>query len=208
MASTRGALMHATPKRGIGLSDAAEQRWHQMTGGMHLLPAVAGLSEEDVQNNVCNQMQPVLPLAQAMGLAEASRSMQQERNNLPAPAFAAPVPRQANMRSGVQIAAAVPTQLLSDEWSQDPNAPPLPPSLQRLVDAGPFVPPAGEEWHILNGWHVRISRSELDALLARAEASESEEEEDDGNSRADTSVGRGSHIDSEDGESTDVEELA
>eukprot|EP00928_Gymnodinium_smaydae_P008060 TRINITY_DN12905_c1_g1_i1.p1 TRINITY_DN12905_c1_g1~~TRINITY_DN12905_c1_g1_i1.p1 ORF type:complete len:239 (-),score=33.57 TRINITY_DN12905_c1_g1_i1:596-1237(-) len=212
MTSTQNAPVQVTSRR--GLSDAAEQRWRQMSGGRHLFCAVAGVLEEDVQSNACYQIQPVLPLAQAMGFASGRRPMHQEHEDESASTSSAHLSQGANVirrddehdthtSGGMRISAARPIQQLCDERSQDPNAPPLPPSLQTLVDAGPFVAPDGEEWHELNGWHVRISRSELDELLARAEESDSGEESVD--SRADTSVGSGSVFDSEDGESIEAE---
>eukprot|EP00928_Gymnodinium_smaydae_P049144 TRINITY_DN3295_c0_g1_i1.p1 TRINITY_DN3295_c0_g1~~TRINITY_DN3295_c0_g1_i1.p1 ORF type:complete len:252 (-),score=19.89 TRINITY_DN3295_c0_g1_i1:242-922(-) len=57
-----------------------------------------------------------------------------------------------------------------------------------------FVPPDGEEWHLLDGYYVRMSRAELDEVLARAEASDSEA---DMISLADTSVGPDSDEDDE-----------
>eukprot|EP00928_Gymnodinium_smaydae_P009707 TRINITY_DN13631_c1_g1_i1.p1 TRINITY_DN13631_c1_g1~~TRINITY_DN13631_c1_g1_i1.p1 ORF type:complete len:195 (+),score=43.13 TRINITY_DN13631_c1_g1_i1:66-650(+) len=139
----------------IGLSDAAEQRWQQLTGGAHLLE---NLYRPQPQGNV----------------------------------------QELHRRGGATVAHAFPTPELLEQLSQNPDAPPLPESIQRQIYASPFVPPEGEEWHVLHGFLVRMSRAERDRLLARAEASDSEEdeedeEEDDGiDSEADTSVGSGS----------------
>eukprot|EP00928_Gymnodinium_smaydae_P070034 TRINITY_DN5397_c0_g2_i1.p1 TRINITY_DN5397_c0_g2~~TRINITY_DN5397_c0_g2_i1.p1 ORF type:complete len:258 (+),score=38.51 TRINITY_DN5397_c0_g2_i1:91-774(+) len=203
--------LQAKPHSSIGLSDAAEQRWRQLTGGRHLLPAVAGLLEEDVQNNVRNQLRPVPPLAQTMGFACGRRPMDQAYEDV-TPAAMPHLSRAVHRgesgdeastpaRSGISMTAARPTQQLLDEMSQDPNSPPLPPLFQSWKDAGPFVPPDGEEWHVIHGWHVRISAAEMQELLEQAEASESEDE-DDVDSQTDTTYRFGSACDSEDDEST------
>eukprot|EP00928_Gymnodinium_smaydae_P012766 TRINITY_DN14650_c0_g2_i5.p1 TRINITY_DN14650_c0_g2~~TRINITY_DN14650_c0_g2_i5.p1 ORF type:complete len:235 (-),score=36.23 TRINITY_DN14650_c0_g2_i5:229-897(-) len=202
MASCESALVQKPLKRSIGLSDAAEQRWREMNGGEHLLPTVAGLLEEHVQDNACKQRQPVLPLAQAMGPACGRRSMSEQRGNVVVAASSAHLPQEfirmnrddgqdTQTRSGIRVPAALQTQQLYEESSRAYDGPPLPPSLQRLVDA------------VLNGWRVRITQSQLDDLLTQVEASDSGEEEVD--SQADTSVGPGSASDSEDDDGIDAE---
>eukprot|EP00928_Gymnodinium_smaydae_P090445 TRINITY_DN7423_c1_g1_i1.p1 TRINITY_DN7423_c1_g1~~TRINITY_DN7423_c1_g1_i1.p1 ORF type:complete len:159 (-),score=39.93 TRINITY_DN7423_c1_g1_i1:266-742(-) len=97
--------------------------------------------------------------------------------------------------NGMGFAAAIPTQELLEDMMRGPNAPPLPKCFQKWWNA-PFVPPEGEEWHVLEGFYVKMSRAELDALLAHAE--ESDSEDDDVDSLADTSVGTGSDCGDED----------
>eukprot|EP00928_Gymnodinium_smaydae_P012788 TRINITY_DN14665_c0_g1_i5.p3 TRINITY_DN14665_c0_g1~~TRINITY_DN14665_c0_g1_i5.p3 ORF type:complete len:163 (+),score=43.53 TRINITY_DN14665_c0_g1_i5:120-608(+) len=93
------------------------------------------------------------------------------------------------------LACAIPTQELLEEMTRGPNAQPLPRSFQRWVNAGPFVPPEGEEWHVLDGFHVRISQAELDAILERAAESDDGEDDVDSLADADTSVGSSSDYD-------------
>eukprot|EP00928_Gymnodinium_smaydae_P068532 TRINITY_DN516_c1_g1_i2.p1 TRINITY_DN516_c1_g1~~TRINITY_DN516_c1_g1_i2.p1 ORF type:complete len:231 (-),score=30.36 TRINITY_DN516_c1_g1_i2:357-1049(-) len=217
MSSVQGEPSHsqATPQRRIGLSDTAEQRWRQLTGGRHLISAVPGLLEGDVQNNVFNQLQPVPTLAQAMGFASRPRPMYEEYEGETASDSRAHVLQEAiannstqdelfHTRGGTAVSAVRPTRQLLDEMFRNPDAPRLPASLQSLAAAGSFVPPAGEEWHVISGWHVRISRAELDQVHARAEASESEE--DDLDSLADTAYGSGSDQDREERESAQASE--
>eukprot|EP00928_Gymnodinium_smaydae_P068533 TRINITY_DN516_c1_g2_i1.p1 TRINITY_DN516_c1_g2~~TRINITY_DN516_c1_g2_i1.p1 ORF type:complete len:229 (-),score=34.89 TRINITY_DN516_c1_g2_i1:215-901(-) len=210
MSTEQDETVDATPRRSLGLSATAEQRWRQLTEGRHLIPGVPGLREEDVQNNALNRLQPAPTLAQAMGLADRRRPMYEEDEDEVAPDSSAHILREAVVVNGdrdqysqtiggTAVSAARPTQQLLDEMTRDPGAPPLPASLRRLAAAGPFVPPEGEEWHVINGWHVRISRAELDQLLAEAEASESGEEDVD--SQADTVYGPGSDRDREEVES-------
>eukprot|EP00928_Gymnodinium_smaydae_P058978 TRINITY_DN42201_c0_g1_i1.p1 TRINITY_DN42201_c0_g1~~TRINITY_DN42201_c0_g1_i1.p1 ORF type:complete len:181 (-),score=27.29 TRINITY_DN42201_c0_g1_i1:321-785(-) len=107
----------------------------------------------------------------------------------------------ARPRSGMCVGAVIPTQELIENMLRDSDALSLPASFQHWVNV-PFVPPDGEEWHVLDGFHVRISRAELDHLLGET-ASESEGEYVD--SQAETSVGD-SDVD-EDGERmSDTEE--
>eukprot|EP00928_Gymnodinium_smaydae_P022195 TRINITY_DN18718_c0_g1_i1.p1 TRINITY_DN18718_c0_g1~~TRINITY_DN18718_c0_g1_i1.p1 ORF type:complete len:141 (-),score=3.65 TRINITY_DN18718_c0_g1_i1:192-554(-) len=118
MASSHSTPVRATPTRNIGLSDAAEQRWRQMTRGRHLLPAVPGLLEEDVQNNVCNQMQAALPLQRAMGFASARRSMRPVSNSHLSPEDTLSRrngERDAQTSSGIRTSVAYPTRQLCDE---------------------------------------------------------------------------------------------
>eukprot|EP00928_Gymnodinium_smaydae_P072101 TRINITY_DN5551_c0_g1_i1.p1 TRINITY_DN5551_c0_g1~~TRINITY_DN5551_c0_g1_i1.p1 ORF type:complete len:148 (-),score=22.84 TRINITY_DN5551_c0_g1_i1:332-775(-) len=123
-------------------------------------------------------------LNRGIGLSEAAE--QRWRRHLSCP-FPAP---SAARSSGSIISDVIPTQQLLQDMTRNPNAPPLPASFQRWVDV-PFEPPQGEDWHILDGFHVRMSRAEWDELQARAEASSDGGEEDE-YSEADTSVGPGS----------------
>eukprot|EP00928_Gymnodinium_smaydae_P012765 TRINITY_DN14650_c0_g2_i3.p1 TRINITY_DN14650_c0_g2~~TRINITY_DN14650_c0_g2_i3.p1 ORF type:complete len:230 (-),score=20.13 TRINITY_DN14650_c0_g2_i3:272-925(-) len=202
MASFESAPVQTPLKSSIGLSDAAEQRWREMNGREHLLPNVAGLLEEHIQDKARKQMQSVLPLAQAVGPACGRRSMSEQRGNVVAAGSSAQLPqesirmnrddgRDSQMRSGIRVPATLQTRQLYEESSRAYDGPPLPPSLQRLVDA------------VLHGWRVRISQSQLDELLTRVEASDSGEEEVD--SQADTSVGPGSASDSEDDDGIEAE---
>eukprot|EP00928_Gymnodinium_smaydae_P005898 TRINITY_DN12045_c0_g1_i1.p1 TRINITY_DN12045_c0_g1~~TRINITY_DN12045_c0_g1_i1.p1 ORF type:complete len:161 (-),score=30.88 TRINITY_DN12045_c0_g1_i1:371-799(-) len=99
-------------------------------------------------------------------------------------------------RGSFGMGAAIPTPQLLEEMTRDPGAPPLPQSFRKWLLA-PFVPPEDEEWHVLNGFYVRMSRAELDQLLANADDSEYE---DDTGSELATSVG-----DSDNGEGEDRE---
>eukprot|EP00928_Gymnodinium_smaydae_P035739 TRINITY_DN2509_c0_g2_i1.p1 TRINITY_DN2509_c0_g2~~TRINITY_DN2509_c0_g2_i1.p1 ORF type:complete len:211 (-),score=22.89 TRINITY_DN2509_c0_g2_i1:195-827(-) len=202
--STR-ASVPATPQRSIGLSDAAEQRWLSLTGG--------GVDPQADHNSTGYWLRPAPPLAQAMGMGVSRpRPMFPEDEDDLTPASAMRPAQQASIanrgdeattrgRVGMGFSAARPTQQLLNELSRDSDAPPLPPHWQRWVGAEPFVPPEGEEWHIVSGFHVRISRADADELRARMEASESAEEDVD--SEAATSYCPGSECDSEDGEDGD-----
>eukprot|EP00928_Gymnodinium_smaydae_P091159 TRINITY_DN7485_c0_g1_i1.p1 TRINITY_DN7485_c0_g1~~TRINITY_DN7485_c0_g1_i1.p1 ORF type:complete len:225 (-),score=39.45 TRINITY_DN7485_c0_g1_i1:209-883(-) len=201
--------LQAKPQRSIWLSATAEQRWRQLTGGRHLISAVPGLLEEEVQNNVSPQLQPAPPLAQALGFADRRKPMYEQCEGDLSSNYNARLVQQAvavggsheehsQTRGGAAVSAVRPSRQLLEEMFLDPRAPPLPASLQRLA-ATPFVPPDGEEWQLLNGWHVRISRAEMDQLLAQAEASESGE--DDVDSLAETASGLGSDRNQEDRES-------
>eukprot|EP00928_Gymnodinium_smaydae_P079012 TRINITY_DN63040_c0_g1_i1.p1 TRINITY_DN63040_c0_g1~~TRINITY_DN63040_c0_g1_i1.p1 ORF type:complete len:127 (+),score=23.88 TRINITY_DN63040_c0_g1_i1:291-671(+) len=110
--------------------------------------------------------------------------------------------RQLRSAEGMAMCCARPTQQLLEEMMQNSDAP-LPRSFQKWVGAPPFVPPEDEEWHVISGFHVRISRAELDELLAQAEASESEDGDID--SLADTSVGGSSVRDDESEREDDLE---
>eukprot|EP00928_Gymnodinium_smaydae_P033873 TRINITY_DN2413_c0_g5_i1.p1 TRINITY_DN2413_c0_g5~~TRINITY_DN2413_c0_g5_i1.p1 ORF type:complete len:216 (-),score=41.26 TRINITY_DN2413_c0_g5_i1:293-940(-) len=176
----------AVPQRSIGLSDAAEQRWRELTGGR--------------THCWSSQLREIPPLAQALGFANRRTTMSEEYEDSVAPSSSAQRSQEANVlrggghgnfrATGGWLAAARPTLQLLDEVARDPDAPPLPASLLRLIEAGPFVPPEDEEWHIIDGWQVRISREEMEELLARADASESGG--DDVDSLADTTCGSGS----------------
>eukprot|EP00928_Gymnodinium_smaydae_P017438 TRINITY_DN16664_c0_g1_i1.p2 TRINITY_DN16664_c0_g1~~TRINITY_DN16664_c0_g1_i1.p2 ORF type:complete len:116 (+),score=28.08 TRINITY_DN16664_c0_g1_i1:115-462(+) len=91
---------------------------------------------------------------------------------------------------------AIPTQELLEEMTRGPNARPVPRCFQKWLNE-PFVPPEGEEWHVVDGFWVQISRAELDRILARAEALEDGDDEDV-DSLADTSAGTGSDWDEKD----------
>eukprot|EP00928_Gymnodinium_smaydae_P015943 TRINITY_DN15932_c0_g1_i1.p1 TRINITY_DN15932_c0_g1~~TRINITY_DN15932_c0_g1_i1.p1 ORF type:complete len:201 (+),score=21.14 TRINITY_DN15932_c0_g1_i1:70-672(+) len=155
----------------IGLSDAAEQRWHRLTGGAHLLGNLYQPQQHD------NMFRLTPSVQQSVG-ASSGQDLHQ--------------------REGATIALAYPTHELLEQTAQDHESSPLPNSPERRIDAPTFVPPDGEEWHMLHGFLVRMSRAERDRLLARAEESDSEDEEEDGiDSEADTSVGSGSVSDLE-----------
>eukprot|EP00928_Gymnodinium_smaydae_P045408 TRINITY_DN30273_c0_g1_i1.p2 TRINITY_DN30273_c0_g1~~TRINITY_DN30273_c0_g1_i1.p2 ORF type:complete len:230 (-),score=33.58 TRINITY_DN30273_c0_g1_i1:277-903(-) len=187
-AQSGAMLLPETPKRSIGLSDAAEERWRRLTGGKH------------VHSDEYNPFEPVPPLGCER------RRIYQEPEDVDVPAcntrthlsqeaddsVSADDAESTRTQGGVRMAVAYPTQQLLE----DPTAPPLPPSLQRLLHSRPFIPPRGEDWQIVNGWYVRISRAELDQLLADAEASESGEEDVD--SPASTKFDSGCECASED----------
>eukprot|EP00928_Gymnodinium_smaydae_P036082 TRINITY_DN25267_c0_g6_i1.p1 TRINITY_DN25267_c0_g6~~TRINITY_DN25267_c0_g6_i1.p1 ORF type:complete len:198 (-),score=25.34 TRINITY_DN25267_c0_g6_i1:269-862(-) len=184
----------------IGLSDVAEQRWRQLTGGKHLL--------EGVYMQAPPKHHDTDFYAQRLGFASRGGDQKQNQDDDFVPAFepqsatTASGGRDSRPREGVRVALAYPTQQFIQEMSQNPNAPLLPSTMR---DAPPFVPPEGEEWHIIEGFYVRMSRAELDQLLARADASDSEDEDID--SLADTSVGGGSVCDDDVGERDDDYEV-
>eukprot|EP00928_Gymnodinium_smaydae_P093781 TRINITY_DN78094_c0_g1_i1.p1 TRINITY_DN78094_c0_g1~~TRINITY_DN78094_c0_g1_i1.p1 ORF type:complete len:227 (+),score=36.61 TRINITY_DN78094_c0_g1_i1:33-683(+) len=111
-------------------------------------------------------------------------------------------PEEANsqLRPGVTIAFACPSQAFL-EAARHPDAPPLPPSMMRFAEQN-FVPPDGEEWHLVNGFYVRIPRSELDRIMARADAIDNGEE-DSTDSGASGSTRVGSDREDDDPERTD-----
>eukprot|EP00928_Gymnodinium_smaydae_P008565 TRINITY_DN13111_c0_g1_i1.p1 TRINITY_DN13111_c0_g1~~TRINITY_DN13111_c0_g1_i1.p1 ORF type:complete len:163 (+),score=31.70 TRINITY_DN13111_c0_g1_i1:100-588(+) len=120
-----------------------------------------------------------------IGLSSAAEQRwQQHLNRARAPVIPnSRIFQTARSHAGTSLAYAIPTQELIEEMTRDPDAPPLPPSFLRYANGKPFVPPEGEEWHVVDGFHVRISRAELDELLA------SDSDSEDMGSQADTSVG-------------------
>eukprot|EP00928_Gymnodinium_smaydae_P070033 TRINITY_DN5397_c0_g1_i1.p1 TRINITY_DN5397_c0_g1~~TRINITY_DN5397_c0_g1_i1.p1 ORF type:complete len:224 (+),score=59.76 TRINITY_DN5397_c0_g1_i1:50-673(+) len=186
MASTQSVPMNLslTTQRNIGLSDASEQRWRQLTEGRHLLSAGAGLLEEEVHNDVRNYLQQGSSLAQVMGFACRPRPMHQEYDDVGTPDSVADLSQEAHLV----------------ERDDEDNAQ----QLQSLRDVSSFVDPDGEEWHMIDGCYVKLSRAEMQQLIAQAEASESGDEYEE--SLADTSYCSGSFCGSEDAESTDSED--
>eukprot|EP00928_Gymnodinium_smaydae_P047580 TRINITY_DN31767_c0_g1_i1.p1 TRINITY_DN31767_c0_g1~~TRINITY_DN31767_c0_g1_i1.p1 ORF type:complete len:207 (-),score=27.87 TRINITY_DN31767_c0_g1_i1:481-1101(-) len=172
----------------VGLSDAAEQRWQQLTHGKHLLESLYHPPQPDIHAPGC-----LVQRAESLSstLFEDKHVFRSE-TCVQEDAAARSGPEQQS-RQGLSIAHAHPTQQLLEELSHNHESPSLPDFLQRQINAQPFVPPDGEEWNMLNGFLVRMSRAEVDQLLARAEASESEEDGID--SEADTSIGFGSVCD-------------
>eukprot|EP00928_Gymnodinium_smaydae_P064422 TRINITY_DN4774_c0_g1_i1.p1 TRINITY_DN4774_c0_g1~~TRINITY_DN4774_c0_g1_i1.p1 ORF type:complete len:232 (+),score=35.41 TRINITY_DN4774_c0_g1_i1:115-810(+) len=216
----------APSHRGIGLSDVAEQRWLQMMGATCqsplVFPELGSLSQRlgftslgrrpmhPEDENVVSHLSQNPPIHGVN--ASSAEAQQRTGDDLQASLEAAngdeaertngAGAQDASLSGGVRtrtvrVAHAYPTQQLLDDMFRNRDVVPLPPSFQSWA---PFVPPADEEWHVLDGYYVRMSRAELDELLARADGSESEE---DILSLADTSVGPGSDNQDERAEDSD-----
>eukprot|EP00928_Gymnodinium_smaydae_P036081 TRINITY_DN25267_c0_g5_i1.p1 TRINITY_DN25267_c0_g5~~TRINITY_DN25267_c0_g5_i1.p1 ORF type:complete len:211 (-),score=30.88 TRINITY_DN25267_c0_g5_i1:277-909(-) len=182
------AVVQEASEGSLGLSEVAEQRWRQLTGGKHLFAYVYNPTQRDAHDGGSIAE----PLSTSSGSQTPTHAENEDMSaSVPDEQESATVSNARPVRSTQTTVAhwARPTQQLLDEMMQNSDGP-LPCHFQECAYAPPFVPPEDEEWHVIAGFHVRISRAELDEVLAHAEASGSEDEDLD--SLADTSVGFGS----------------
>eukprot|EP00928_Gymnodinium_smaydae_P074914 TRINITY_DN5792_c0_g2_i1.p1 TRINITY_DN5792_c0_g2~~TRINITY_DN5792_c0_g2_i1.p1 ORF type:complete len:292 (-),score=22.86 TRINITY_DN5792_c0_g2_i1:118-906(-) len=180
------------------LSDAAEQRWRQLMGGKQSFPYV----DDSTQFNVHGANGSVLDSEFTPGTKSAMHP-----HDDAVCAFARGTQEGVAGGSGLEpfsleggSTAWAFTHLFLDDMFEDVYAQPMPQSFHRCVDTPPVVPPEPipqepQEWFVIAGYRVRMTRTEFDNMLADMEESGSE---GDSECLSDTSVGYDSVRDDDD----------